>query len=84
VAVPGETPVTIPDVPTTATPPLLLLHTPPDPASVKAVVLPTQTTGVPVIAKELLLMSISNVVSKLLNSSLLPLWLLGRVLLLHV
>jgi len=48
---PAETPVTIPDVdPTIAWPVALLLHKPPEVASLRLVVCVTQTTGVPVIA----------------------------------
>jgi len=38
----------MPELPTTAIPELLLLHTPPEDASAKVVVAPGQTTPVPV------------------------------------
>jgi len=50
VAVPTELPVTVPSVPTVATPVFELLHTPPPVASVSAVVDPWHTLAVPVIA----------------------------------
>jgi hypothetical protein len=51
VAVPADTPVTIPvDEPTVATRSLLLIHVPPDIALLKVVVNPVQTPLVPVMA----------------------------------
>jgi hypothetical protein len=48
-AVPTFTPVTIPVVDTVATAVLLLLHAPPPMALLKVVVIPLQTSSVPVI-----------------------------------
>lgn len=50
VAVPADTPVAIPDVPTVATPVLLLLQVPPDGVDPSESVLPTHTGTLPVIA----------------------------------
>jgi hypothetical protein len=50
VALPAATPVTIPDVPTVATPVLLLLHVPPEAALLNVADNPTHMLGVPVIA----------------------------------
>jgi hypothetical protein len=50
VALPKATPVTTPDVPTVATPVLLLLHVPPEVASLSVADNPTHILGVPVIA----------------------------------
>ena len=59
VAVPTVLPVTTPvPVPTVALP-LLLLHTPPDVASVKLVVPPVQTVGVPVITPSELIVTLN-------------------------
>ena len=41
---PADTPVTVPDVPTVATPVAVLLHTPRPVASVREVVVPAQIT----------------------------------------
>ena len=49
VEVPATAPLTMPDVPMVATVVLLLLHTPPDVASLNVVVEPTHTVAVPVI-----------------------------------
>jgi len=49
-AVPADTPVTIPVEPTVALPGLLLLHAPPAVASVRLTVEPTHTGAAPVIA----------------------------------
>ncbi len=48
IVVPPVIPVTVPDVPTVATPELLLLHPPPAVASVRFVDSPSQTLAVPV------------------------------------
>jgi hypothetical protein len=48
VAVPAVTPVTVPVLPTVATPVAVLLHAPPVAASVKPVVEPAHTIAVPV------------------------------------
>ena len=49
VAVPAATPVTMPDVPIVATPVLLLAHVPPVGVLLSVDVLPTHTTGDPII-----------------------------------
>ena len=49
VAVPADTPVTMPVLPTVATVVAVLLHTPPVVASLNPVVAPAQTIAVPVI-----------------------------------
>jgi hypothetical protein len=49
VAMPADTPVTTPRVPTLAIAVLELLHVPPGVAFARVVVCPTQVTGVPVV-----------------------------------
>ena len=49
VVVPVPTPVTMPEEPTVATLLLVLLHVPPDMASVRLIVAPVQTSDGPVI-----------------------------------
>lgn len=53
VAVPVDTPVTMPVLLTVAIPAALLLHTPPVVASVKGVVAPVHTVAVPVMVPAL-------------------------------